>query len=60
MSNQRDDLFTGPGFETEQLSDGGLNPGADLIALLGLGHRFAGDAVLRGADPNHSITPSAR
>ena len=45
-------LFTGPSFNTEQkLSDGGLKPLADLIGLLGLGHRFAGHAVLRGADP---------
>jgi hypothetical protein len=46
-----DDLFTGPSFNTEQkLSDGGLTPLADLIVLLRLGHRFAGNAAFRGAD----------
>jgi crotonobetainyl-CoA:carnitine CoA-transferase CaiB-like acyl-CoA transferase len=47
-----DDLFSRPSFNAEQkLSDGGLKPLADLIGLLGLDHRFAGDAVLRGVDP---------
>jgi hypothetical protein len=47
-----DDLFTGPSFNTEQkLSDGGLTPLADLIVLLRLGHRFAGNAAFGGADP---------
>jgi crotonobetainyl-CoA:carnitine CoA-transferase CaiB-like acyl-CoA transferase len=52
MQNTTDDPVNGPSFNTEQkLSNGRLKPLADLISLLGLGHRFAGDAVLRGADP---------
>ena len=39
------------GSTERKLSDGGLKPLSDLIALLGLGPRFAGDAVLHGADP---------
>jgi hypothetical protein len=52
-SGTNDEPFNGPSFNTEQkLSDGGLKPLADLIGLLGLGYRFAGDAVLHGADPS--------
>jgi hypothetical protein len=36
---------------TQKLSEGGLQPLAELISLLGLGTRFHGDAVLQGADP---------
>ena len=35
----------------QRLSDGGLQPLAELITQLGLAGRFDGDAVLHGADP---------
>jgi hypothetical protein len=51
-SGTNDEPSNGPSFNTEQkLSDGGVKPLADLMGLLGLGYRFVGDAVLRGADP---------
>jgi len=52
MQNTTDEPLNGLSLNTERkLSDGGLKPLAELIDHLGLGHRFAGDAVLRGADP---------
>lgn len=40
-----------PDFGADNLLNGGLQPLADLIDLVGIGHRFKGDAVLRGSDP---------
>ena len=52
MPNTTDEPLNGLSLNAERkLSDGGLRPLADLIDLLGIGHRVAGDAVLRGADP---------
>jgi hypothetical protein len=51
MPNTTDEPLNGLSLNAERkLSDGGLRPLADLIDLLGIGHR-AGDAVLRGVYP---------
>jgi crotonobetainyl-CoA:carnitine CoA-transferase CaiB-like acyl-CoA transferase len=36
---------------SQSLSAGGLKPLADLLQILGLSHKFSGDAILLGADP---------
>ena len=52
MQHTTNELLNGLSLNAERkLSDGGLRPLADLIDLLGIGHRVAGDAVLRGPDP---------
>jgi hypothetical protein len=58
MPNTTDEPLNGLSLNAERkLSDGGLRPLADLIDLLGIGCRVAGDAVLRGADPIIRFSP---
>ena len=52
MNSTTEKQLGGPDLRVERrLSGGALKPLTELIELLRLGNRFAGDAILRGADP---------